>query len=353
MLQTVSSGLGGRAVAKSFGIASAWAISVAWACVFIAFMGTAARAEPPEGSTVSIESATYKTLPDVIRGEKGEPFALEANLQFPDIEKERYPAVVLLHTIGSYRESNEGWYAEQYRKAGFATLTYESIKTRGMHDAHTRGAGPLWGSLAADAYSALKFLAAHPRIDPKRIAVTGYSLGGEVTRLISFEVVRKAFIEGDQKYAAHVAVYPCHTWAVMAGKRSFTGVPVLEQLAGKDDCGPIAKTEMHVAYHKANGHPAPVTFVIYPEAHHNWSDSTAGPTKFYPSLASPAKCPLVLLRETTYSFLRDGTEEPWDRGQWNDCTKKSRGYTRGFDAGVRDQSFADALAFMRKVMGEN
>lgn len=350
MLQTASSGCEGRAIASSFRIASAWAISVA--CIFVAFLGTAARAEPPESGMVRIESATYKTLTDVIRGEKGEPFELEANLQFPDIEKKRYPAVVLLHTIGSYRESNEGWYAEQYRKAGYATLTYESIKTRRMHEAHTQGAGRLWGSLTADAYSALKFLAAHPRIDPKRIAVTGYSLGGEVTRLISFEVVRKAFIEGDLKYAAHVAVYPCHTWAVMAGERSFTGAPVLEQLGGKDDCGPIAKTEMHVAYHKANGHPAPVTFVIYAEANHNWSDSTAGPAKFYPSLASPSKCPLILLRETSYAFLRGGEVEPWDGGQYKECGKESRGYTRGFDAQVRDQSFADALAFIQRAMGE-
>lgn len=350
MLQTLSSVCEKRAIANSFRVASAWAICVA--CIFVTFMGATARAEPPESGTVRIESATYKKLTDVLRGEKGEPLELEGNLQFPDIEKERYPAVVLLHTIGSYRESNEGWYAEQYRKAGFATLTYESIKTRGMHDAHTRGAGPLWGSMTADAYSALKFLAAHHRIDPKRIAVTGYSLGGEMTRLISFEAVRKAFIQGDLKYAAHVAVYPCHTWAVAAGERSFTGAPVLEQLGGKDDCGPIAKTEMHVAYHKAKGYTPPVTFVIYPEAHHNWSDSTAGPAKFYPSLASPSKCPLILLRETTYAFLRDGEVEPWDGDQYKECGKESRGYTRGFDSSVRDQSFMDALAFMRKAMGE-
>lgn len=353
MLQTASFGVSEQAIAKPLRVASAWVTIVAWACVFVAFTGTAARSEPPESGTVRIESATYKTLTDVIRGAKGEPFVLDAKLQFPAIEKERYPAVVLLHTIGSYRESNEGWYAEQYRKAGFATLTYESIKTRGMHDAHTRGAGPLWGSMTADAYSALKFLAAHPRIDPKRIAVTGYSLGGEMTRLISFEVIRKAFINGDLKYAAHVAVYPCHTWAVMAGERSFTGAPILEQLGGKDDCGPIAKTEMHVAYHKANGHPAPVSFVIYPDAQHNWSDSTAGPAKFYPSLASPSKCPLIMLQGDTYAFLKDGQVEPWDRGRWNDCTKESRGYTRGFDSSVRDQSFADALAFIRRSMGGN
>lgn len=347
MLQTAPSARRAHAADNTFSTA----LSLAWACLFVAFMGTAARADAPQSGTVSIESATFKTLTDVIRGEQGVPFTLEANLQFPAVEKDRYPAVVILHTIGSYRDSNEGWYAEQYRKAGFATLTYESIKTRGVQDAHKKGAGRLWGSLATDAYSALKFLGAHPRIDPKRIAVTGYSLGGEMTRLISFEVVRKAFISGDLKYAAHVAVYPCHTWAVEAGEKSFTGAPILEQLGGKDDCGPIAKAEMHLAYHKANGHPVPVTFKIYPDAYHNWSDSTAVPTKFYPQLASPAKCPLILLRESTYAFLKDGAIEPWDRSQFVECGKQSRGYTRGFDAQVRDQSFADAVAFMRKAMG--
>jgi hypothetical protein len=44
--------------------------------------------------------------------------------------------------------------------------------------------------------------------------------------------------------------------------------------------------------------------------------------------------------------------EPWDRGRWNECAKESRGYTRGFDSSVREKSFEDALAFMRKAMGE-
>jgi dienelactone hydrolase len=58
-----------------------------------------------------------------------------ATLSFPKEAKERYPAVVVVHTIGGYQESNEGWHAAEFRKAGLATLTYDSFAARAMSEA--------------------------------------------------------------------------------------------------------------------------------------------------------------------------------------------------------------------------
>jgi len=104
-------------------------------------------------------------------------------LRLPDKARDRYPAVVIVHTIAGYQEANEGWHADQFRKAGFATLTYESPTARSMLQGASGSRGASWASGVAEAYSALRVLAADPRIDASRIAIVGFSFGGEVAIL--------------------------------------------------------------------------------------------------------------------------------------------------------------------------
>ena len=49
----------------------------------------------------------------------------------------------------------------------------------------------------ADALAALKLLATHPRIDPARIGVMGFSRGGQVALYSSLEPLRRGVIDGD------------------------------------------------------------------------------------------------------------------------------------------------------------
>jgi hypothetical protein len=50
---------------------------------------------------------------------------------FSEQKKDRYPAVIVVHALLGYRDSNEGYAAAEFRKAGFATLTYDSFAARG------------------------------------------------------------------------------------------------------------------------------------------------------------------------------------------------------------------------------
>ena len=77
-------------------------------------------------------------------------------LRLPDEARDRYPAVVIVHTIAGYQEANEGWHADQFRKAGFATLTYESPTARSMLQGASGSRGAPWASAVAEAYSALR-----------------------------------------------------------------------------------------------------------------------------------------------------------------------------------------------------
>ena len=97
-------------------------------------LGEARAADRSEA--VRLHSVTYADFRQALRRDTPPaPATVGATLTFPDVAAERYPAVVVVHTIGGYQESNEGWQAAQLRHAGFATLTYDSFAARGMSEA--------------------------------------------------------------------------------------------------------------------------------------------------------------------------------------------------------------------------
>jgi len=120
---------------------------------------------------VSFQSASYVDPRQLLSREApAARVTVSAGLSFPDDIRDRYPAVVVVHTIAGYNEANEGQYAAELRKAGFATLTYDSFAARGATGLALSRSGPgLWPSGVADAYAALRLLASDPSIDADRI----------------------------------------------------------------------------------------------------------------------------------------------------------------------------------------
>jgi fermentation-respiration switch protein FrsA (DUF1100 family) len=145
-------------------------------------------ASEARSSQVSFQSASYVDFRQLLSREApAATVTVPATLSFPDDAKDRYPGVVVVHTVAGYIEANEGQYAAELRKAGFATLTYDGFAARGSTGtALARSGSGLWPSGVADAFAALRLLASHPRIDASRIAIAGFSYGGEVAHLTAF-----------------------------------------------------------------------------------------------------------------------------------------------------------------------
>ena len=131
------------------------------------------------------------------------------------------------------------FHAEALRKAGIATLEIF------MFD---RGARPKAGHTATltHAFGALKYLASRPEIDPKRIGVTGYSWGGNLSLRLSSKETNDAFLpgEGQLRFAAHAPFYPvcwAHIKLATDAKtktyKAFIGAPLLLFAGGEDDYG--------------------------------------------------------------------------------------------------------------------
>jgi dienelactone hydrolase len=145
----------------------------------IAFGTTTAPGQAPQAgpNQVTFQSASYADFRQLLSREApAATVTVPAILSFPEDAKDRYPAVVVAHTIAGYLDVNEGRYAAELRKAGFATLTYDSFAARGTTGlALSRSGAGLWPSGVADAYAALRLLAGHPRIDASRVAIIGFS----------------------------------------------------------------------------------------------------------------------------------------------------------------------------------
>lgn len=263
---------------------------------------------------VTLRSGSYADFRQVLTGETPAAASVPAMLRFPDRPGGRYPAVVVVHTLGGFQEANEGWLAAALRRSGFATLTYDSFSARRLGQSDLVGArgGPPLASAVADAFAALRLLAGHRRVGADRIGIVGFSFGGEVAHLTAFEALRSAMVPGASRFAAHVATYPAGGYGARAEPGAYTGAPILMLLGEKDDNLPVAKVEGYLAYAKEAGHPAPITMVVYPGAVHAWTVPTLVAPRFSAQYGSMRKCPLVLLGGGGPTWLVDGREQPLD-----------------------------------------
>jgi dienelactone hydrolase len=319
---------------------------------FKAMTALAVSASSANGQTVTVQSGNYADFRQLLSRETPTDTAsIAMTLRFPDQAADRYPAVVVVHSIAGYLEQNEGWHAAEFRKAGFATLTYESLSARRMLQGSFSGSsgGPPWASAVAEAYAALRLLASDPRIDASRIAIVGFSFGGEVAHLAAFERLRTALVPGEMRFAAHVAYYPAGVYGLTA-QQDYTGAPLLMLLGEKDDNLPIAKTGEYLAYAKGAGHAPPIDVSIYPGAYHAWTVPSLGTARFYPQYDSTRKCPYILLGSSRPTLLIGGQEKPMELAALQSCLKDGRGYTMAYDESARAKSTRETVAFLLKAL---
>lgn len=299
---------------------------------------------------ISFSSATISDISQVAAGTPIDKVEIGGELRFPANARDHLPAIVIAHTIGGFNDSNEGWFAAELRKVGFATLTYDSFASRRWPSKLAGGDAQVEPSVLADAFAALKFLSSQPRIDPTKIAIIGFSLGGDVAHMTAFERFRRK-MGAEQRFAAHVSFYPGWTMGALGGANAYTGAPVLLLFGDRDELTPPDKVQNYLAYLKNNNSDGPiVTTITYANAYHGWTNPKVPAPHFFPDFGSSRKCPTLLVGEVRGKLLIDGNEKNFDRALWDRCLSESRGYTMGFSSRIRAKSLADSIEFLRKSL---
>src|SRR5690242_8070925 len=85
-----------------------------------------------------------------------------------------FPAVVVLHGCSGFT-STFPVIADRLKSWGYVALAIDSLGSRGRGKACVSGGRD---GQPIDAYAGLNFLAAQPFVDPDRIGLLGYSMGG-------------------------------------------------------------------------------------------------------------------------------------------------------------------------------
>lgn len=212
-----------------------------------------------------IQSVTM-TDQDFLNGRKdGRPVVLAGQLRIPRPGTERLPAVVLLHGSGGVGTNVIDW-EEQLSSIGVATFVLDAFTGRGIVGTSTDQAQLGRLAMTYDAYRALEILERHPRIDPQRIALMGFSRGGQAALYASLKRFQRMHGPASGRdFAAYMPFYAsCGTKFVDDGEVSPNPIRMFHGAA--DNFVPVAPCRDYVARLKAKG--AKVTLTEYPGANH-------------------------------------------------------------------------------------
>ena len=157
-----------------------------------------------------IETVTLKTQQFLTGDLNGRPTVIAGELRIPKPGTDKLAAVVLIHGSGGVSGSMDRW-AQELNSIGVAAFILDSFSGRGIVSTGTDQSQLDTLAMMVDAYRALGRLYQHPRIDPNRIAVMGFSKGAVAAVYSSNERFRKLYAPADAEFAAHIGLYtPCY-----------------------------------------------------------------------------------------------------------------------------------------------
>jgi dienelactone hydrolase len=211
-----------------------------------------------------LETTTLSTQQFLTGDKSGKPAILAGELRIPKPGTDKLPAVILVHGSGGIGALHDRW-VQEISSVGVATFVLDSFSGRGI--INTINDQSQLDSLAmmVDAYRALASLAQHPRIDPKRIAVMGFSKGAVAAIYSSNERFRKMYGPPNVEFAAHIGLYtPCNV--AYRDDDQVTGKPIRLFHGIADDWVSIEPCRGYVERLKKSG--ADAVLAEYPGAYH-------------------------------------------------------------------------------------
>jgi dienelactone hydrolase len=235
-------------------------------------------------------------------------------------------------------------YAKTLASNGIAALVVDSFGSRDVKSTIGKQSIVSAQSMTLDAFAALSFLAAHPRIDAERIAIIGWSKGGVVADLTAREWYRHRIVDDERHFAAHVAFYP---WCGdQESKIELTGAPVLYLVGGRDDWSGVQPCVDYADRMVDAGYDARI--VVYEEALHAF-DYEGSFKRHLPHALSWTNC-AYFSHVDGFIVAATGRFYPWSKldRYFEQCAVP--GAHIGTHATARSQAMDTLLEFLRVTL---
>jgi dienelactone hydrolase len=289
-----------------------------------------------------VQTVTLSTADFLLGKKDGKPVTIAGELRIPKPGTDRLPAVVLVHDAGGVG-FNVGMWAGELNKAGFATFVADSFTGRGITNTIFDQAQLSAFTMINDTFAALAVLAKHPRIDPGKIAVVGFSKGAVPALYASMTRFQSAYAPEGASFAAYIGFYtPCNT--AMIDDEKVSAKPIRLYHGIVDDWVSIGPCRDYVARLQKVG--ANVSLVEYPGALHAFDIQLIPGTMQMQAATAERKC--------RFEEKQQGVIINRDTGQpatVND-TCIERGVTIAYNAEATEAARKDVFELLNNVFNK-
>jgi dienelactone hydrolase len=211
-------------------------------------------APTPAFSQDQIEIVNFQTLtftgslftpPFMAAPQEGTPATIFGVLRLPE-GSGPVPAAVVTHGCSGPTGAETYW-AGSLPQLGIATFVVNSFAGRGISRVCSGQQTISMASMLTDVYRARDLLAAHPRIDPARIAVMGFSFGGRTALWASHPRFKQRYGPGSSRFAAYLVFYPTSCHIRLADEDRVGDAPIRIFHGAADDATIIGRCKDYVA----------------------------------------------------------------------------------------------------------
>ena len=221
---------------------------------------------------------------------------------------------------------------------GIAAFILDTFTGRGISQTITDQTQLSSFSMIVDAYKGLELLSQHPRIDPTRIAVMGFSKGGFASLYSSVKRFQRLWGTPGIEFAAYISFYTrCD--APLLEDENVSDRPIRLFHGSADDYVPVAPTRRYVDRLKQAGKDIQLT--VYEGARHAFDNPLYSFALSLPDAVLTSNCRRQERQLGNIINLDTGKIFSWK----DVCV--TRGATVGFDPDASQQAMKDVKDFLR------
>jgi dienelactone hydrolase len=256
-----------------------WRVAVTGAIfctgILLTCIETSAQSMPKEiASRVEIYAIPSLTISDqqFLTGDaNGKPVTVAGEFRIAQ-GSGKLPVVVLMHGSSGVGASMEPW-AHQFNAMGISTFVIDGFSGRGLTAVGPNQAMLGRLNLIVDIYRSLEILAKHPRVDPDRIVLMGFSRGGQAALYASLDRFNKLWNKSGVQFAGYIPFYPdCST--SYATDTEVAARPIRIFHGTPDDYNPVASCKAYVG--RLASAKRDVVLTEYPDSQHGFDAGLLG-----------------------------------------------------------------------------